>query len=65
MINNEPVPAVEEPILECLLSVRNELIALKQNRQKYLNSRTIYEIYHKVLIKVHHLFEIRYKEKNP
>ncbi|CAI8494823.1 unnamed protein product [Hanseniaspora opuntiae] len=63
MINNEPVPAVEEPILECLLSVRNELIALKQNRQKYLNSRTIYEIYHKVLIKVHHLFEIRYKEK--
>lgn len=63
MINNEPVPAVEEPILECLLSVRNELIALKQNREKYLNSRTIYEIYHKVLIKVHHLFEIRYKEK--
>lgn len=63
MINNEPVPAAEEPILECLLSVRNELIALKQNRQKYLNSRTIYEIYHKVLIKVHHLFEIRYKEK--
>lgn len=62
MINNEPVPAAEEPILECLLKVRNELIALKQNRQKYLNSRTIYEIYHKVLIKVHHLFEIRYKE---
>lgn len=63
MINNEPVPAAEEPILECLLNVRNELVALKQNRQKYLNSRTIYEIYHKVLIKVHHLFEIRYKER--
>lgn len=64
MINNEPVPTAEEPILECLLNIRNDLFALKQNRQKYLNSRTIYEIYHKVLIKVHHLFEIRYSEKN-
>lgn len=59
MINNEPVPTAEEPILECLLNIRNDLFALKQNRQKYLNSRTIYEIYYKVLIKVHHLFEIR------
>lgn len=64
MINNEPVPAAEEPILECLLTIRTDLFSLKQNRQKYLNSRTIYEIYYKVLIKVHHLFEVRTDNSN-
>ncbi|XBW34547.1 hypothetical protein QEN19_000107 [Hanseniaspora menglaensis] len=65
MISNEPVPKEEEPILECLLKVRNQLTTLKQDRQKYLNSKTINEIYHKVLTKVHSLYEIRgYKSDN-
>lgn len=59
MICSEEVPKEEEPILECLLNYRNQLTSLKQDREKYLNSRTIYEIYHKVLTNVHSLFEIR------
>ena len=59
MICDEPVPKEEEPILECLLNYRNQLNTLKQDRHTYLNSGTIYEIYHKVLTKVHLLYEIR------
>ena len=44
------VPDEELSILEAIINIRNRLQALKKDRQNYIKSSTVSEIYDKVLI---------------
>lgn len=61
-INNNlcnPVPKEEEDILAYLEDIKLKLSKLKQNREKYLNSKEVQTIYQNVLTKVRELDNIR------
>ena len=44
------VPEEELPILEAIINIRNRLQALKKDRQNYIKSSTVTEIYDEVII---------------
>ncbi|CAK9436119.1 uncharacterized protein LODBEIA_P06770 [Lodderomyces beijingensis] len=43
------VPSFEKPIYEQLLAMYKNLLSLKNNRSKYINSKEVYQIYHEFL----------------
>ncbi|CAB4254071.1 similar to Saccharomyces cerevisiae YPL260W Putative substrate of cAMP-dependent protein kinase (PKA) [Maudiozyma barnettii] len=56
---NQEVPKEENKILNYLIEVRGSLSKVKQNRDKYLNSKDVQHTYQDVLTKVRELDDIR------
>ena len=54
-----PVDTREQPILEALLRIRDELTLLKQDRSSYVKSSDVLPIYDRVVEQVNLLNEIR------
>ena len=60
-----PLDPKEEPILVQLLSLRDELFLLKQDKSTYVKSHDVVIIYEHVIEQVHDLNEIRAHDGKP
>lgn len=54
-----PVSAPEKPILEKLVSVRDKLLLLKQDKSTYVKSQDVLPLYEDIIEQVHHLNDVR------
>ena len=54
-----PLDAKEQPILDRLLQIRDELSLLKQDRSNYIRSEDVMKIYNEVDVQVEKLNQIR------
>lgn len=54
-----PIDAREQPILDALMRIRDELTLLKQDRSSYVKSADVIPIYDRVVEQVKALNEIR------
>jgi hypothetical protein len=63
MTDSPPAPALldptEQPILDRLVSIRDELYLLKQDKSTYVKSHDVIALHDQVLDQVHKLNEIR------
>lgn len=59
-----PLDPSEQPILDCLLSVRDKLSILKQDRSTYVKSHDVIELYNAVIEQVERLNSIRVHKRD-
>lgn len=59
-----PVDTQEQPILDKLLSVRDKLLLLKQDKTQYVKSKDVVAYYDEVIEQVHNLNDIRKDKRN-
>ncbi len=54
-----PLDPREQPILDSLMRIRDELTLLKQDRSTYVKSSDVMALYDRTVDQVKHLYEIR------
>lgn len=60
-----PLDPKEQPILDCLLHIRDKLSLLKQDKSTYIKSRDVLSLYDQVIEQVHLLNKIREDNGKP
>ena len=60
-----PLDPKEQPILDCLLHVRDKLSLLKQDKSTYIKSQDVLSLYDQVIEQVHLLNVIRKEHGKP
>ena len=60
-----PLDPKEQPILDCLLQIRDKLSLLKQDKSTYIKSQDVLSLYDQVIEQVHLLNVIREEHGKP
>ena len=60
-----PLDPKEQPILDDLLAIRDQLSLLKQDKSTYIKSKDVLELYERVIKKVQVLNNVRTEEAKP
>ncbi len=60
-----PLDPKEQPILDSLLQIRDQLSLLKQDKSTYIKSHDVISLYEQVIDQVHLLNVLRREHKKP
>lgn len=63
-MRHAPLEPREQPLLDELLSIRDKLCLLKQDRSTYIKSHDVVALYNQVIEQVHILNELRTGKRN-